>query len=235
MNLTKKNKIIISAVSGAAAVAVIVTVVLLAGGKTPLPVTPDSETSTPSSGVVVNLPTDDPTETESPAPTESEKDDKLVIDVGGDPESPASTPNNGGNNDNPVKTPDKPVDTKKPEQPANNDNGGGLVIGGGDAAGDEQKAAIEAWLRNLELEGCQYCGSHSCPSFYAKDEWGNPSLDVTLCPKYDERKDPIKYCQYSGKRTGDGTNGTCVRFVNDTHCPNCGKFVKANTCHTCDD
>lgn len=230
MNFTKKNKIILSAVSGVLAVAVIVTAVLLSGGKTHPPVISGSEAATPSSDVVVNLPTEDPTGVESPDPTGKEKDDPLVIGVGGESQNPTTS----NNDSNPAKTPDKPIDTKKPEQTVDN-NGGGIVIGGGNQAQDEQKAAAEAWLRNLELEGCSHCGSHKCPSFYAKDEWGNPSLDVTLCPKYDERKDPIKYCQHSGKRTGDGRNGTCVRFVNDCYCPNCGKFVKANTCHTCDE
>lgn len=84
----------------------------------------------------------------------------------------------------------------------------------------------------LENKGCPFCGSHSCPSFYALDEWGNMCYDCTKCPKYDEKKDPCIYCQHCGRRCGNGDNGTCVRFTEDIVCPICGKFVPAGTCHT---
>ena len=41
-------------------------------------------------------------------------------------------------------------------------------------------------------------------------------------------------CHHCGKVSADGKNGTCVRWMmGDEICPNCGKEVKANTCHTC--
>ena len=91
-----------------------------------------------------------------------------------------------------------------------------------------------AYILNLEREGCPYCGRHDCPSFYAVDEWGTAVYDPTECPNYDIRLDPVYYCQHCHKPCGDGTNGTCVRFVNACHCPVCGKWVEAWVCHSCE-
>lgn len=85
---------------------------------------------------------------------------------------------------------------------------------------------------SLEEKGCPICGSHSCKSFYALDEWGQQCYDITKCPQYSEKKDPTIYCEYCGKKMGDGSNGTCVRFLCECDCPDCGKHVKANTCHS---
>ena len=90
-----------------------------------------------------------------------------------------------------------------------------------------------AYITNLELEGCPQCGSHSCDSFYAQDEWGNTCYTPSKCPKYDIKKDPAEYCQDCGKKLGDGTNDTCVQFVTADNCPNCNEYVDAWTCHTC--
>lgn len=88
------------------------------------------------------------------------------------------------------------------------------------------------FLCSLEAKGCPICGSHSCKSFYAVDEWGNNCYDITRCPKYAEDEDPANCCEYCGRECGLGDNGTCVRFTVDTVCPICGKTVKAKTCHT---
>lgn len=88
------------------------------------------------------------------------------------------------------------------------------------------------FIVSLENKGCPTCGSHSCRSFYALDEWGQPCYDIAKCPKYSEKKDPNIYCEYCGKKSGLGGNGTCVRFTVDTKCPECGKSVKAKTCHS---
>ena len=53
------------------------------------------------------------------------------------------------------------------------------------------------------------------------------------CPKYGIHADPVWYCQTCHKLCGDGRNGTCVQFVIDCACPNCGEQVKAWTCHYC--
>ncbi len=89
-----------------------------------------------------------------------------------------------------------------------------------------------SFIVSLEKKGCSICGSHSCKSFYAIDEWGNACYDISKCTKYSERKDPNKYCDECAKKIGNGSKGTCVRFTVDTKCSDCGKAVKARTCHT---
>ena len=82
-----------------------------------------------------------------------------------------------------VKTPaektEKPITTTSPPNPENNPSG--IIIAGekteeyncGVANHHCDGPETHAYISNLELEGCPYCGSHSCPSFYATDEWGN--------------------------------------------------------------
>lgn len=91
---------------------------------------------------------------------------------------------------------------------------------------------IHNFIVGLEAKGCEYCGSHSCPSFYATDEWGQAGLDVTKCPEYNKKSDPLYYCQDCGKKVGTGSNGTCITFTVDMQCPECGELVKARTCHS---
>jgi len=91
-----------------------------------------------------------------------------------------------------------------------------------------------AYISNLELAGCKYCGSHTCPSFYGTDEWGNAQYTPAFCPEYNVTADPLNYCQTCGRPTGDGTNGTCVHFIQECDCPNCGKHVGSRECHTCE-
>lgn len=40
-------------------------------------------------------------------------------------------------------------------------------------------------------------------------------------------------CEVCGKQMGDGTNGTCQRWMKKKTCPNCGTEVPAKECHTC--
>jgi len=89
------------------------------------------------------------------------------------------------------------------------------------------------YICELEQKGCEYCGSHSCPGFYATDEWGQGCYNPSNCPQYDIHKDPCYYCQTCGKKCGDGLGGTCVQFVIACTCPNCGEQVPSWTCHTC--
>lgn len=41
------------------------------------------------------------------------------------------------------------------------------------------------------------------------------------------------WCSHCGKRSGDGTNDTCIRYLRDTNCSQCGEFCKMLECHTC--
>lgn len=91
-----------------------------------------------------------------------------------------------------------------------------------------------SYICELEQKGCEYCGSHNCPSFYAVDQWGQGCYTPSKCPKYDIHADPVYYCQTCHKPCGDGRNGTCVQFVVACTCPNCGEQVPAWTCHYCE-
>ena len=91
-----------------------------------------------------------------------------------------------------------------------------------------------SYICELEQKGCEYCGSHNCPSFYAVDQWGQGCYTPSKCPKYDVHADPVYYCQTCHKPCGDGRNGTCVQFVVACACPNCGEQVPAWTCHYCE-
>ena len=91
-----------------------------------------------------------------------------------------------------------------------------------------------SYICELEQKGCEYCGSHSCPSFYAVDQWGQTCYTPSKCPKYDIHADPVYYCQTCHKPCGDGRNGTCVQFVVACNCPNCGEQVSAWACHYCE-
>lgn len=238
MKLTKKNKIMIGAVSGVLTIAVIVTAVLLTGGNTHPVLTPDSEPESSPSEVVVNLPTDTKQEAQTSEPESTEKKDTLVVDVSGNPESPTDT--DGNKNNDTAKSPEQPIETKKPEQPAN-DGDSGIIIGGGDTPIDQyscgspshhcKNAEAHAYIQNLELEGCPFCESHSCPSFYDVNEWGFTRYNQVLCPKYNEKNDSAKYCQDCGRTLWSQSNPTgCFRYLQDTDCE-CGELVKGNTCH----
>ncbi|MBQ0083156.1 MAG: hypothetical protein KBS52_00095 [Clostridiales bacterium] len=139
---------------------------------------------------------------------------------------------------------EKPKEQKKEIPPAEMESheNGSIVIGdptptqtnscgvaGHHCTGPE----THSFICKLEQKGCEYCGSHSCPSFYAVDEWGQGCYTPSECPKYDIHTDPVWYCQTCHKLCGDGRNGTCVQFVIDCTCPNCGEQINAWTCHYC--
>lgn len=181
--------------------------------------------------------TEDPTQPTEPEPT---IDPEEIPDDGSGitPEEPKPTEPT-----EPKPTEAKPVDPEKPTQPSveeDDDDDGGINIGGGAAPYDCgtdghhcNGPETHAYILNLEMKGCKYCGSHSCPSFYAVDEWGNTCYTPSECPAYDVHDDPVHYCQKCGKACGDGTNGTCVQYVNACNCPSCGEHVDSWTCHTC--
>lgn len=153
----------------------------------------------------------------------------------------------------------KPETSKEPSEPAvsvatpveestpkddDNGNSGGITIGGGDNGNTEKyncgtkghhcdSPEVHAFVLNLELEGCPYCGKHDCPSFYAVDQWGGARYTPSECPEYDIHKDPVYYCQDCGKPVGSGSKDKCVQYVTACYCPTCGEWVEAWTCHSC--
>ena len=235
-----KNKLFIGSVAGVLVLAIVITVILCLPGKQAAPV--DADTSqTSSTDTVPDIETPDTTDTTSAEKTEDLPSD-ISVEVGentGDKNTDVET---GGKAENPA----TPVNEAEPEKPDTGNNGGnsggGIQIGNppveetyscGCANHHCQNADAHAYILNLELEGCSMCGSHSCPSFYATDEWGNTGYFPALCPKYNEKSDPLHYCQKCGKKIGDGSGGTCVEFINACNCPLCGEYVEARTCHTC--
>ena len=215
----------------------------------------DQSTTQPTTGttpsIQIGVPTDpDVTDPEIPIPT-------IGTEIGTQPTEPESTINPGEIPDDgsgltpedpkptkptePKPTEVKPVEPEMPTEPHIEDNGeGGISIGSGTATYDCRTEGhhcdgpeTHAYILNLELRGCKYCDSHSCPSFYAVDEWGNTCYTPSECPAYDVHDDPAHYCQKCGKACGDGTNGTCVQYVNACDCPSCGEHVDSWTCHTC--
>ncbi|MEG2045127.1 MAG: hypothetical protein RR088_03950 [Clostridia bacterium] len=84
---------------------------------------------------------------------------------------------------------------------------------------------------NWEKDGCEFCGRKDCPSFYSLNKYNGPG-NLSLCPGYNEHKNPSLYCQTCGMPKGGGIDH-CVKFLHDMVCDDCGVFVKANTCHHC--
>ena len=237
-----KQKILIIAGSTLAGIAaVILCAVLIAGHRTPEETTPD-DTSAPSQSVVIEKPQDtEPTDTSG---DETEKTNMTIDKIPDDAtvltpneqtdDSSSASPQNKAETGASAVTPKEPTEEKE--------NSGGVIIGG-NTEPEKYSCSVSghhcdspethAYVQNLELQGCPYCGSNSCPSFYGTDEWGNAGYFPQLCSKYDVKKDPAVYCQECGRKCGDGSGGTCVQFVNADNCPNCGKHVEAWTCHTC--
>lgn len=237
-NLKKivKDKFFIGGVSCVLVIAIIITVILCLPDKTTETPPWDTTSETTSSEIdVPDISQTDPGTSIETDDAESENTGDAVVDL----ETGAKSGNTGGNAEKPV----TPV-TEAPEKndgSNNNNNSSGIVIGEGDkpttyncgsANHHCKNADAHAYILNLELEGCQYCGSHSCPSFYGTDEWGNTGLFPKLCPKYSEKGDPVYYCQECGKKNGNGDKDTCQKWIVDFTCPICGQLVKANTCHT---
>ncbi|MFI3141675.1 MAG: fibronectin type III domain-containing protein [Clostridia bacterium] len=90
-------------------------------------------------------------------------------------------------------------------------------------------STVSAFVEARREAGCTICGSKTCPSLYATNQWGDACVDGSLCPEYAS----TLYCSVCGKLEGDGSNNTCRQCIMDTTCPLCGELVIANTCHTC--
>jgi len=235
-----KNKKILAIISGAAVLIVIISVVCVVRLNNNAPISDiEQETSASDTGKDVVIETPENTNTSDAEDTEASE----ITDDG----NALKPDENVSDSTNSERTGDKAQDNAVSEnvqsQPADTEsNTDGIVIGDSDNSESYScgcanhhcdSPETHAFILNLELEGCPYCGSHSCPSFYGVDEWGNAGYFPERCPEYDITKDPVYYCQDCGKKCGDGTNGTCVQFVTSCYCPNCGEYVEAGTCHTC--
>lgn len=224
-----KNKKVAAGAALALIVVVAVSAVLLYRPGEPLPVTESSEPISYSvNPTVPSIVTQSSTSTTVPTSTTIPG----VIDVGGDPDQTGTTESRV-----PAQEPEKPVTPVTPPTES-----GGIDIGGEVQQPEKYdcktpkhhciNAENHAYIENLEIQGCPYCGSHSCPSFYAVSIAGLPICDPALCPEYNVHKDPMKYCPDCGRPIGNGDNGTCQQFLRDTTCDICGQQVKGLECHT---
>ncbi len=231
----KQNKII--AILIVAIIAVSIFIAVMIGnfvGKEPDTTTESTSESTTLAEVVI------PNESEESEVeiTETTKSEVIVL------EEPTKQITNTTKPNNSKPSTVKPAEPVTPSQPSGivqgTDNTG-IIDNGNDSVKEyscggkghhcDSKETHE-FIVSLEKKGCPYCGSHSCKSFYTYDEWGNACYDPTKCESYSAKNDPCEYCQECGKKVGDGSDGTCVRFTVDTKCPECGKSVKGKTCHS---
>lgn len=241
--MKKKKTIIISACAVIAVCVFVVLLVCLPGGKKEAvkPTETDTEAVTEEVAVSIDTPTSE-TEpvTEEVKEVTPEKEDAVITVA---EQTGAVTAKSSATK---VKAADTTASVKK-TAPAEtvkvtNENKG-VVIGNAPettaayscgASGHHcDGPETHAFISNLELEGCPYCGSHSCPSFYKTDSWGHTCYTPSACPSYNKTSDSAAYCQNCHKISGDGSNGTCATFNVDINCPLCGEFVKAWECHTC--
>ena len=236
-----KNKKLLAIISGAVALIVIVSVVCVVALRNKAPITdtsPETSVTDTTKDVVIETP-------ENTDTSDAEVSSASVITDDGNALKPdESVSDSSGSKTTGEKAQETVSTVQESDPPKNeneNDNGGGIQIGGGETETKYNCGSpnhhcdgpeTHAYILNLELQGCPYCGSHSCPSFYAVDEWGNACYTPSKCPKYDITKDPVYYCQVCGRKNGNGDNNTCQKWIVDTVCPICGKLVKANECHT---
>ncbi len=233
-----KNKKVIVIVSSVLAVLLICTTVfcLTRGKENPEPVETEPPTSETGKDVVIDEP-EDSTEPEESKPIGEIEDDgnALKPDEGIDNTANKTPGSKADENDTPKEEVAPPA-----AEPADTGNNG-ISIGGnppveeayncGCANHHCQNEDFHASLLNRELEGCPYCGSHSCPSFYAVNEWGYTCYDATLCPSYNAGQDSAKICPDCGRPMWSPDNPTgCFRYLQDTQCE-CGELVPGNTCH----
>ena len=213
----------------------------------PIPSTPDIDPVDPEPSTGPNTPPDfildvsgNPSKVGNRPNDNPVQPDAMPLEPIAPPSNPPfdTVPTEDEPDDNTVQTPAEPMEPTQTEP----DSGGEFVIGGDQDHNlynchtpkhNCDTPEKHAFITNLEIDGCPVCGSHSCPSFYALNPWGFTHYTPSKCPEYDKRKDPVYTCQDCGKPTGDGTNGTCARFVNAANCPNCGEYVPAWTCHFC--
>ncbi len=235
-----KNKKLLAVIGGATALLLIISVACLTTRHNPPVSDVSSEPSASDTGESIVIET--PDSTASPDSTSSVTAGKIVDDGSGlkpnENVTSSVTEKNTGKKAqktvSPAKESDPPKDSEK-------GSGGGIQIGGCESTAKYSCGSpkhhcdgpeTHAYILNLELEGCPYCGSHTCSSFYAVDKWGNACYTPSKCPQYNKTKDSAEYCQACGRKNGNGDNNTCQKWIVDFTCPICGERVKANQCHT---
>ena len=247
--MKNKKKLFIIGGSVIAVVLAVVLIVALSPKQPDTPEPPSTEESTKATDIVIEDPSEssEPTEETTDESKKTTKDEEpSVIEPDGKGLTPVEEKKSeqGKQEKQPEKEATevaKPVEQSDPPK-QDEPSSGGIVIGGntpepydcGTPGHHCDGPETHAYVLNLELDGCPYCGKHDCPSFYATDEWGQTCYTPSKCPNYDIHSDPVYYCQKCGKPCGDGSNGTCAEYNIDIDCPICGKHVEAWTCHSCE-
>lgn len=236
-----KDKRILAIIGSVSALAIMITLVLFLprnDNSQPIDSTQNTSSPTPDTSITVEIPDD----SEMPSVSEESTGNDIKDDgTGLQPDENISV--DSGKPTTGEKVQDTVPAVKEAVPPENTDkpNNGGVQIGDGNnikkyiCGSPNHKCEgpeTHSFILNLEIEGCSYCGSHSCPSFYATDEWGNACYTPSKCPEYDIKKDAAEYCQVCGRKNGNGDNDTCQKWIIDFTCPTCGEIVKANKCHT---
>lgn len=240
--MTKRSTIIIICVIAAVMCAAAFCIIAFSGGRSSAATHGHTESKSvdrTTGDFIINFPETDVSDennVEESENTEPEPNDESILVVSEESVFPVSTLSE-------VKEPTgeiaRPVAERTPAEDVNGNDSGMTMIGNakeepyncGTPGHYCNGPETHAYVLNLEREGCPYCGEHSCTSFYATDEWGNTCYTPSKCQKYDIHKDPVFYCPECGRPTGDGSNGTCVQYVESCICPICGIWVESRTCH----
>lgn len=241
MNKLMKDKRILAIIGSVAALVLVIALVFfLTQNDNSPPIDPTQETSTPvpDTSITVEIPDN----SEIPDVSKDRMENDIKDDgTGLKPDVSVSVDSGKNNTEEKAQHTAPAVKEADPQKNADNPNNGGIQIGDGDniqkySCGSPNHKCegpeTHSFILNLETEGCSYCGSHSCPSFYAIDEWGNACYTPSKCLEYNTKKDAAEYCQVCGKKNGNGDNDTCQKWIIDFTCPTCGEVVKANKCHT---
>lgn len=232
-----KSKSFIAIIIGIVVISIIIAVVIgknLVTDKTDVTTAPNSEAGETVDDIVVDV---NITEPDADVSATAEAVKVITLE---EPKITTNKPNSQTNipQQNTVK-PAEPV-TQKPS-PGSQGTHTEIIENGNDSVNEYSCGSARhhcdskethTFIVSLEQKGCSYCGSHSCKSFYAVDEWGNACYDPIKCEKYSAKNDASEYCQECGKKCGTGSNDTCVRFTVDTTCPECGEKVSGKTCHS---
>lgn len=107
-------------------------------------------------------------------------------------------------------------------------NSGGNSSGGTTTEGEIIYTYPDGTTGTVPMEGATYVDFRGVTVVYHEGDYESTLDDYYI--------DGVHYCEHCGKPSGDGTGGTCLRYLMADHdCPNCGEHVPADTCHYCDE
>lgn len=182
-----------------------------------------------------------PEETSTPAET-SKVEEPSQPDEPSEPEDTSTTPSEivKPNEESQVEETSKD-ETSKEENVIHGDTPVEIVVNGEEHTVETYEDAKELLtLEDLETAeaGCEIVITRGGRTFtfacngdgtYTASYGGNESAQFV----YDAYIS--QWCSHCGQRKGDGANGTCVRYLKDTNCHQCGEVCIMLECHTCDD